>query len=487
MFIKLIIFSLLTLSVFNNSLPLRYLIQKSFIRNISANIKNNSNYTNTTINFNNSSNTTNITRVKIVHVFGDLYEKEKNQTLHLYVNVSINPYSLKNITLKERNNPKIIFRPETYCHYENNYAFGNVTSLTCDLNLTYVPKGNYSIYYFYYQNTINYDEYNLITIKEKEGKKENKTEKIELVYINSTAYENMTNQNITLFFRNNNTIYSLINYITIFNRNSIHTVVLFCLNKKNNSVFCLGDFSNVKSDIYNVSYLKYNNTIVNVSNRIYFKVYKNDSKPINESIKLLEIYGDIYTNETSLLYLVFNKSVYTHYFSNFFLIREKSIYSNTYNLNFSSYIDKYGSYVEFIFNFTNIPPGIYIINFTYKNKTYFTNITLNIKQRESLTENSLIDVYSNFKKNKNNQTAYFSFYGKNQNNNLAYIVLDDGYSRKNVIQTFDCKIVDENSHYFDLKCNLNLTYVNEGIYSVSEYYINNNHYYTKTKVDIVVK
>ena len=86
-----------------------------------------------------------------------------------------------------------------------------------------------------------------------------------------------------------------------------------------------------------------------------------------------------------------------------------------------------------------------------------------------------MNFYGNLRSNKNVEYAFFTFNGK-RNINLAYIVLTDENKRKNVIQVFDCKIVDYTNEEFDLKCMIDLSYISEGKYTLTEYYINNQHY-----------
>ena len=99
----------------------------------------------------------------------------------------------------------------------------------------------------------------------------------------------------------------------------------------------------------------------------------------------------------------------------------------------------------------------------------------------------MLEVYHNFKSNKDNQIAYISFAGTHASNYLAYIVLNDGYSKINVLQTIDCNTISSTLNGFDLKCIFNLTYVDQGNYTLTEYYINNKHYNTKTLIKIIVQ
>ena len=206
-----------------------------------------------------------------------------------------------------------------------------------------------------------------------------------------------------------------------------------------------------------------------------------------EDLKLIGIYGEAFSNTTSLFNLVFNKNVNVNYFSKFYLTDIKPYLSYAYFLNFSFYKDEYNSSVDFILDFKRVPVGSYLLNFVYQNKTYPTNLTLTVKEKEIISENDLININSDFKGNIDNQTANFTFNGRYRNNNLAYIVLKDEFSNINVLETFDCKIIGYDSISFNLQCNLNLTYVDEGKYSISEYYINSHHYYSKKNINIIVK
>jgi len=348
-----------------------------------------------------------------------------------------------------------------------------------------MKNGNYLINYFYYKNKRIYDNYTLIRINEnKEKKKDNKTEKIELINVsfNSNLYSKY--QNLTLYFSNNNIKSSLINGITIYNTHIAMYFELTCISKgSNNSVICPVDFSNVDKGYYNVMYYEYNHTFYNASNYISFYVYQR-SEPIHKDLKLLGIYGEAFSKNISNLTLVFNKNVNTNNFSSFYLIDRKSMYR--YYINFIIH-RTYNTSMNVSFDLTNVPKGDYNIMFYYNSKNYTTNMTLHVKEKEVLSENELIEIYHNFKRYKDNQVAYFSFYGKNKTNYLAYIVLNDGYSKINVLQTLGCTIVSSNAYGYDLKCNLNLTYVNEGKYTITEYYINNQHYNTKKDIVVIVQ
>ena len=493
LYMRLLIFSIISLSIFSFPLSLKDKIAKyKHFNNIyfknyanSRNITNSTtNRTTTNISYLNLTNITNTTYVKILFAYGDLYEYKMNQSLHLVMNTSVNPLEITNLTFIELNK-SALYKPRTRCVYESNVTYRNVTDVYCILDLDDVKNGNYLINYFYYKNKRIYDNYTLIRINEnKEKKKDNKTEKIELINVsfNSNLYSKY--QNLTLYFSNNNTKSSLINGITIYNSHVAMYFELTCISKgSNNSVICPVDFSNVDTGYYNVMYYEYNHTFYNASNYISFYVYQK-SEPIYEDLKLLGIYGEAFSKNISNLTLVFNKNVNPSNFSSFYLINRKSMYR--YYINFIIH-RTYNTSMNVSFDLTNVPKGNYNIMFYYNRKNYTTNITLNVKEKEVLSENELIEIYHNFKRYKDNQVAYFSFYGKNKTNYLAYIVLNDGYSKINVLQTLGCTIVSTNAYGYDLKCNLNLTYVNEGKYTISEYYINNQHYNAKKDIVVIVQ
>ena len=492
-YMRLLFFSILSLSILSIPLPLKNKIvkYKHFNNIYFKNYSNSTNITNSTTNRtltdisnSNLTNITNTTYVKILYAYGNLYEYKMNQSLHLVINTSVNPFEITNLTFLELNKSRL-YKPRTRCFYESNVTYRNVTDVNCILDLDDMKKGNYLISYFYYKNKRIYDNYTLIRINEnKEKKKDNKTEKIELINVsfNSNLYSKY--QNLTLYFSNNNTKSSLINGITIYNTHIAMYFELTCISKgSNNSVICPVDFSNVDTGYYNVMYYEYNHTFYNASNYIRFYVYQK-SEPIHEDLKLLGIYGEAFSKNISNLTLVFNKNVNPNNYSSFYLIDRKSMYR--YYINFIIH-RTYNTSMNVSFDLTNVPKGNYNIMFYYNRKNYTTNITLNVKEKELLSENELIEVYHNFKRYKDNQAAYFSFYGKNKTNYLAYIVLSDGYSKINVLQTEGCTIISSDAYGYDLKCNLNLTYVNEGKYTITEYYINNQHYNTKKDIVVIVQ
>ena len=492
-YMRLLIFCIISLSIFSFPLSLKDKIRKykNFNNIYLKNYPNSTNITNSTTNRTtmnisnlNLTNITNTTYVKILFAYGDLYEYKMNQSLHLVMNTSVNPLEITNLTFIELNK-SALYKSRTRCFYESNVTYRNVTNVNCILDLDNMKNGNYLISYFYYKNKRIYDNYTLIRINEnKEKKKDNKTEKIELINVsfNSNLYSKY--QNLTLYFSNNNTKSSLINGITIYNSHVAMYFELTCISKgSNNSVICPVDFSNVDTGYYNVMYYEYNHTFYNASNYIRFYVYQK-SEPIHEDLKLLGIYGEAFSKNISNLTLVFNKNVNPNNYSSFYLIDRKSMYR--YYINFIIH-RTYNTSMNVSFDLTNVPKGNYNIMFYYNRKNYTTNITLNVKEKEVLSENELIEIYHNFKRYKDNQVAYFSFYGKNKTNYLAYIVLNDGYSKINVLQTLGCTIVSSNAYGYDLKCNLNLTYVNEGKYTISEYYINNQHYNTKKDIVVIVQ
>ena len=469
---RLIIFSLLVISALSMPLKFQWLLSDILDKDL--------------LNDNAISNDSE-TAIKILHAYGDLYEYKKNQTLHLLFNTPINPKYLKNITISTRNSSKYYYYIENGCFYENNYSNGSAENIVCVLDLSTIPKGDYLISYYLYEDILKVDKLTLLTIKESEEKK-NKTENVELTGVYTPGVEHKRDQNISLFFKNNENVnISLINSILVYRNRTTYNLSLICLSKdKNNSVLCITDFTNLNSGAYEVILHVYNYTYINASNIINF--YINEDKQIQDDIQLIGAYGEAYTKNYSLILLEFNKKVLLSDFNLFILRDNKTNYDYYLNYTKPAFYNSTSS-LDLLFDFRNIPKGLYFIGFVYKNKKYISNITLNVKENEEeiISENELLNVYHNFERNKDKQIAYFSFYGKNTSNYLAYIVLNDNYSRINVLQTFDCISVHNDINKYDLKCKLNLTYVDAGNYSVSEYYINNQHYYTKKKINVIVQ
>ena len=425
-----------------------------------------------------------VSNLKIIYVNGDLHEHDRNATLHLLVNTPIYPRILSNISIVTKNFLKMYIL-DSYCFYENNSSYEEVTNIECILDLNGIQKGDYFINSFVYNETLIINNYTLITVKEPEEEKtDNKTGKIELMHVYTNGYEDMPFQNISLFFSKDNVNIDLINSMYIIGRNGSKRIVdLLCLYKEmNTSVFCLADFINVSAGFYDIMQLEYNHSNINVSNDISFYIME---KKIEEELQLLYIYGEAYTQNSSLFNLIFNKNVNTYDFKEFFLKDLKSNYKHY--LNYSLIKREVNTSIDILFYFYYVPKGIYTFNFEYKNVTYLTNLTINVKEEEIFSENELLEVYHNFKSNKDNQIAYISFAGTHASNYLAYIVLNDGFSKINVLQTFDCNTISSTLNGFDLKCIFNLTYVDKGIYTLSEYYLNNKHYNTKKTINIIVQ
>ena len=119
--------------------------------------------------------------------------------------------------------------------------------------------------------------------------------------------------------------------------------------------------------------------------------FKKKIEPIEEDLKLINIYGDSYSNNISLLNLIFNKAVNISYFSRFYLTDIMLFFSYIYDLNFSFYKSSYNSSVYYLFDFRRIPIRTYSLNFNYKNNEYITDVALTVKKKEILFENELLD------------------------------------------------------------------------------------------------
>ena len=421
---------------------------------------------------------TNITNIKILNAYGFIYEFKNNQKLHLIVNGTINSSEINNITLVSKNDSKV-YKPETNCFPRDDYydyLKDNKTYFYCTLDLTCIKRGNYSIEYYYYKNRKINDGNISIEIIEK------KKEIIELIEVNTKGFEHVANQNITLTFRNNDTNYSKVTGLDIESDKLYLYIPLKCPDKgmKNNSVLCLANFTYAESAKYYMKYIVYYHQPLNVEDNVSFY--------INRHLKLLNITGEANPNDTSSFNLLFNKKVNSSLFSDFYLTDSK-LNTSIYHINFKFNESFYNSSIYCLFNFKRIPIGTYYINYIYKNKKYVTNITLTVEEKEIWDENELINVYANFKRHEDNQVAFFSIYGKNKYTNLTYIVLNDGFSKINVLQTSGCEIIYYNKSYknkYDLRCSLNLTYLDEGDYTLTEYSLNNEHYFKKRQINVHV-
>jgi hypothetical protein len=429
--------------------------------------------------------------IRIVEIYQDLYELKNNQSIQLYVSVPIYPSKLTDITLFSKKDKKL-HHQQIECFYENFYVHGKVMTLLCYLDLADMSKGEYLIKSFYYDNKIFDDGENVLYLKEK--KKENITEKIILENGYGIPYAYSPEQNFTFYFRDIEAVnMSLIHNITFISlNNTIFTVPMKCLYQFNRSTFCLGDFSYVPANYYSLLFLQYDYVNIYPKYDIRFNVIENPKpKPVEEDLKLLNVSGEAFL-DNAVLNFTFNKRANPSNIYYYLIDCEKTykiIHINHYNcITFSTNM-------VCQFNLTDaVATRFYYINYYYteKNitKNYTTNFTIYVKERKVVVDDELIEVYHNFKSYKNNQVAFFTFSGRTKNNYLAYIVLkDDVYSRINVLQTFDCQNIgyNNNSFLYDIKCNLNLTQVSKGEYFVSEYYINNQHYYSKNRINIVVQ
>ena len=110
-----------------------------------------------------------------------------------------------------------------------------------------------------------------------EPKPDNRTiQKPELVGINTKAIQNLSWQNISLVFSNNDTNLSLIENLVAWTKNKpSNTLKLRCFEKNNNyTIKCIGDFSRIQTGIYIVNSLGYNHSSITLSFPITFYVQK---------------------------------------------------------------------------------------------------------------------------------------------------------------------------------------------------------------------
>ena len=519
MYLKSFLFSLLVISVISMHLPSKYfnLKEKSIafsgndIYYNYSNYRNYINYTNYTSNGNNTNNTnntnysnytnytnysnrtnytdytnntyyfntTNYTNISILYAYGELYEYKRNQTLHLVVNTPINPTELYNITLINRNRTKF-YMTQTICFHDNNFAYGNVTSLQCILNLEFLGKGDYFIDYFYYRYSKIYDTKTMISVQEsEEKKKDNKTQEIELIFANTTGYEHMPNQTVELFFKNNNTDARLINGIEIFNNFRKYYLKLDC-RSNNGSIFisCMTDFSLLDFGLYNISSLVYDYSFIYPKS--YLTLY---ITPSSYDLELINITGEAYTKNISSVFLVFNHNISYHDFTNVTFEKE----GWPFYINYSIYPSKYENIIECLLDLRNVPKGNYSINIYYRNRLCRSKVFLFVRERDIKLESHLIEVYHNFKKYNTSQIAYFSFIGNKISSDLYFVVLKDENNRKYALNTEKCTAIQNNDIQYDLRCKLNLAYVNSGKYTISEYYLGDQLYEVNKPISLIAQ
>ena len=211
----------------------------------------------------------------------------------------------------------------------------------------------------------------------------------------------------------------------------------------------------------------------------------NLSNELEEEVLLEKIEGIGYTNEANLLSYVFNTIVDADLISSLSLINIET------NREFGfKYIcnrtDVLSNTLDCLLDLGAIPTGTYYAFYTYNNVRHKTNVTLQIIEREEkLPINHLQVVYDHFEANKRNQVGYFLFKGKTKATNFAYIVMTDEDSKRHYVKITDCKIVDTNLDYYDLKCTVDLAKVSAGKYRIIEYYIDKHHGYCG--LDLIIR
>jgi len=426
--------------------------------------------------------------VLVKNITGTLYEKLPNQLLEITFNADwgVQPEEFSNFTFIENKNHNKIYFAQSLCINENEALY--YWKFFCVLDLTNVPSGRYTIYsenlkYMFF-------EYGNFSIDVK-GEKDRKKSVFELLQLHSKIYANLDFQNFTLSLYGKEIDSSYIEKLVLKTGKNFSIIPVRCIQGHFIDAYCIGNFDGIKSGRYNAYGLQYDSLFYNLSiHEIYFNIYEKED--LVNKISLLDIQGIGYYNEKSSFTLYFNGKVDIKQFERFGLRNVNGLQDYNVNCMDNETFGGLSNSINCTFSLEGIPIGKYILNYIYQDYYYESIAVLEIKKRKNenededenvFTENKLLNFYGNLKSNKNIEYAFFSFSGK-RNINLAYIVLTDENKRKNVLQIFDCKIVDYTNDEFDLKCVIDLSYVSEGKYTLSEYYINNQYYIASIGVNV---
>ena len=211
----------------------------------------------------------------------------------------------------------------------------------------------------------------------------------------------------------------------------------------------------------------------------------NLSNELEEDVLLEKIDGIAYINEANLLTYTFNAIVDADLISSLSLknVETNREFGFKYICNRTDILTKT---LDCLLDLWAIPTGTYCAYYTYNNVAHRTNVTIELIERgEKLPTNALLVIYDHFEGNKRNQVGFFQWRGKKQATNFAYIVMTDENSKRHTVKITDCKIVDTNLDYYDLKCLVDLSKVSAGKYRIIEYYIDKHHGYCG--LDLIIR
>ena len=434
--------------------------------------------------------------IRVLNISGTLYGNEPNQILEVATNDNeyFRSEKFDNFTFIDNKNQSKIYYADSFCLNENDTAYN--PTFFCILDLAHVPPGRYIIYSNFYK--IEFCEYygNFIidvNKKEKDINKDSKNVVFESLVLSSIIYEKSKFQNFALSLYGKEINSSYLESLILTKDNNLFIIPVKYIGSKFNEDYYTGNFERVNSETYNIYGVKYDGLFYNLSFlQNDFNIYKKEN--VTNITTLLDIEGIGYYDELSSFSLFFQEEVDINLFQEFSLRNLNNLQDYHLNYIFNNTFGELSNSINCIFDLKGIPIGNFSLNYVYKGEYYETEIFLEIKKREKENEkekekekekenekeddligNKLLNFYGNLRSNKNIEYAFFTFNGK-RNINLAYIVLTDENKRKNVIQVFDCKTVDYTNEEFDLKCMIDLSYISEGKYTLTEYYINNQHY-----------
>lgn len=422
--------------------------------------------------------------IRIINIEGTLFGNQADQALEMDLNYDAEYENISNFIFVNESDYHKGYFADSICLKDSLYY----NKSFCILNLTNVPPGNYFIYpddhhpdsVFQYNGTIEVRDIKRIYIGERRSI-------IDYLILNSKLYKNFDFQNFTLSIYGKDINNTFIKRLILKDSENLYNLPLSCERILDSDVNCRGYFGTIKPNLYYVYGVENDDGLFFnlLAQNISFMISKEEDR-VKKDITLNYIEGMGYYNEISSFYLNFSEKVDSYLFEAFFLKNENNLryYNAIYECN--STIKGLSNILRCNFDFMDAPIGNYTLKYIYDSETYESKVTFEIKERKKediLDENQLLNVYGNLKRNKNIDYAFFTFNGK-RNIYLAYMVLTDGNKRKNFVQILNCKMVDYSDDLFDLKCEIDLSYVSEGEYTITEYYINNQHYFTNLVIRV---
>ena len=324
-----------------------------------------------------SSEDENSLHFKLVQVSGVLHEKKSNQEIMLVIQgKKIEPSFFKQLVLREEKQNEIYFSKLTCDYKEQIYDYSYIK---CQINLSQIPGGFYKIALLFYDEE-DYRNSLLPPLLILEEKKEEDVLRLVDTIPNITEYYKY--QEIKLIFNKDLFWTSKIKALYISNNKSEQfKIYLGCIGvgQSKKIAKCEGDFSEIGGGLYSLDkveayYYNIEYPIRNITIRV-------KERPMYD-LKLLNIYGDTYQSNMSML-LVFNGDVLFQYFTSFYLFNSSKRFDVAHS-NLQQY-KRDGISVDF--DFKRVPVGSYNMGLFYRGYDWrFHNISLNITPVFNLTK-----------------------------------------------------------------------------------------------------